>query len=113
MQTLCEKAASDIKDCANACDSYSKKRLVVKVLKGHTWETKLVGFVSTFTTRKADFQQALAIHTARTVDAIQTMVQGIDAKYVFDIFSPPSCRLTVMCQDGALLQSLRSQCTSK
>ena len=112
MQTLCEKAASDIKDCANACDSYSKKRLVVKVLKGHTWETKLVGFVSTFTTRKADFQQALAIHTARTVDAIQTMVQGIDAKYAFDI-SPPLCRLTVMRQNGALLQSLRRQCTSK
>ncbi|TCD65461.1 hypothetical protein EIP91_002675 [Steccherinum ochraceum] len=74
MQSLCEKAADNIKECANACDSYTKKRLVVKVLKGHSWEVKLVGFVGTFTQRKTDFQQALAIHTARTVDAIQGIV---------------------------------------
>ncbi|THH29238.1 hypothetical protein EUX98_g4953 [Antrodiella citrinella] len=79
MGGLCEKAASDIKDCANACDSYSKKRLVVKVLKGHTWEGKLVGFVGTFTQRKTDFQQALSIHTARTVDAIQVTVKAVEA----------------------------------
>ena len=80
MQSACQQAATDIKECANACDSYSKKRLVVKVLKGHTWETKLVGFVDTFTKRKAAFQEALAIHTARTVDGIQATVAVIDQK---------------------------------
>ena len=80
MQTVCEKAAGDIKDCANVCDSYSKKRLVVKILRGHTWETKLVGFADTFNQRKTEFQQALTIHTARTVDAVHSTVHTIESK---------------------------------
>ncbi|TCD60695.1 hypothetical protein EIP91_009662, partial [Steccherinum ochraceum] len=73
LQKLCETAAVNIRECANTCDSYTKKRLVVKVLKGLSWETKLVSFIGIFTRRKAEFLQALAIHNARTVDEIQSI----------------------------------------
>ena len=38
MHSLAEEAAITIKECANACDTYSKQKLVVKVLKGPVLE---------------------------------------------------------------------------
>ena len=90
LQGLVEKTATDIKDCANACDTYSKKRLLVKILRGQSWETKLVGFAGVFTQRRVQFEQALTMHTARIVDAIHEdvtyMKQAMEAantKYVY------------------------------
>lgn len=90
LQGIAQSTAEDIKDCANTCDTYAKKRLVVKVLKGPVWETKLVAFVSTFTKRRGQFEEALAIHTARAVDRIETSVYvlktklaSIDEKYEY------------------------------
>ena len=90
LQGLVEKTATDIKDCANACDTYSKKRLLVKILRGQSWETKLVGFAGVFTQRRVQFEQALTMHTARVVDAIHEdvtyMKQAMEAantKYVY------------------------------
>ncbi|TCD69752.1 hypothetical protein EIP91_006288 [Steccherinum ochraceum] len=80
LQGIAESTADDIKDCANTCDTYAKKRLVVKVLKGPVWETKLVGFVSTFTKRRGQFEEALAIHTARAVDRIEDSVYVLKTK---------------------------------
>ncbi|KAK7683623.1 hypothetical protein QCA50_013461 [Cerrena zonata] len=77
LQGLVKQAADDIKDCANACDTYAKKRLLVKVLKGYSWEAKLVAFAGVFTTRRTEFEQALSIHTARMVGAIHNDVQQV------------------------------------
>ncbi|CAL1709515.1 unnamed protein product [Somion occarium] len=100
LQALIKQTAEDIKDCANACDTYAKKRLLVKVLKGYSWEAKLVAFVGTFTKRRTDFEQALAIHTARAVEAIhgdvhiiQASVDAVNAKLelftrLFETFVP-------------------------
>ncbi|OSD05604.1 hypothetical protein PYCCODRAFT_1405323 [Trametes coccinea BRFM310] len=77
---LAEKTAKDIKDCANVCDTFLKKRLIVKVLKGPVWAEKLAEFVKTFADRKADFQFALVMHTANTVTDIKKQNQEIDAK---------------------------------
>ena len=82
MQSLSETTASDIKACANACDTYTKKHLLVKVLKGQVWEGKLVTWIETFTKRKSEFEFALAMHTARAVDAVKLTVEAMDAKYV-------------------------------
>lgn len=82
MQSLSKKAADDIKACANECDMYNKKRLLVKVLKGQVWEGKLVEWVETFAKRKNDFELALTLHTARAVDATQKAVEALDAKQV-------------------------------
>ena len=90
LQGLVEKTATDIKDCANACYTYSKKRLLVKILRGQSWETKLVGFAGVFTQRRVQFERALTMHTARIVDAIHEdvtyMKQAMEAantKYVY------------------------------
>ena len=34
LEELAEKTAKDIKDCANFCDTFVKKKLLVKVFKG-------------------------------------------------------------------------------
>ena len=64
------------------CDTFLKKRLIVKVLKGPIWADKLAGFVQTFADRKADFQFALAMHSANTMSDVKKQNYEIDAKYV-------------------------------
>ncbi len=80
MQSLADQAAEDIKDCANACDTYSKKKLLVKVLKGPVWEGRLAEFIGRFARRRSDFKFALAIHTATVADSMQATVGGIDER---------------------------------
>lgn len=80
MQSLSEGTATDIKACANVCDTYSKKRLLVKVLKGQVWEAKLVEWIEKFTKRKAEFEFALTMHTARAVDSVKVTVESMEVK---------------------------------
>ena len=77
LQGLSKKTADDIKNCANACDTYSKKRLLVKVLQGYVWEAKLVEFVGTFTQRRTEFEQALTMHIARTVHTMDATLVSV------------------------------------
>ncbi|KAJ7058048.1 hypothetical protein C8F01DRAFT_1149302 [Mycena amicta] len=78
MQELMKGTADDIKDCANACDTYTKKKLVVKILKGPVWEQKLIKFAGTFTKRRSEFEFALSIHTALGVDAANKTLSSVD-----------------------------------
>ncbi|KAF8516802.1 hypothetical protein JB92DRAFT_2909317 [Gautieria morchelliformis] len=78
MQGLAQGTADDIKACANACETYSKKKLVVKVIKGPVWESKLLDFVGRFTKRRSEFEFALTIHTARGVDAANQTLSNLD-----------------------------------
>ncbi|KAI8983185.1 hypothetical protein BD414DRAFT_523114 [Trametes punicea] len=80
LEELAEKTAKDIKDCANFCDTFLKKRLLVKVLKGPVWAEKLSGYVKTFTDRKSDFQFALSMHTANSLTDVKRQTYEIDAK---------------------------------
>ncbi|THH27677.1 hypothetical protein EUX98_g6499, partial [Antrodiella citrinella] len=77
LQGLVKQTGDDVKDCANACDTYTKKRLLVKVLKGYVWETKLVGFVGTFVQRRTEFEQALMMHMARTMHAMEATLSSV------------------------------------
>ncbi|KAJ7783010.1 hypothetical protein B0H16DRAFT_1495047 [Mycena metata] len=78
MQEIVKLTADDIKACANACDAYSKKKLVTKILKGPIWEGKLVAFAGTFTKRRGEFTFALSIHTALGVDAANQTLGSVD-----------------------------------
>lgn len=77
---MAEKTAKEIKECANFCDTFLKKKLLVKVLKGPIWAEKLAGFVQVFADRKADFQFTLAMHTANDVTAVKRQNTEIQAK---------------------------------
>ncbi|KAJ7925171.1 hypothetical protein B0H13DRAFT_2314677 [Mycena leptocephala] len=78
MQEIVKATADDIKACANACDTYTKKKLVVKILKGPVWEGKLAAFAATFTKRRSEFEFALSIHTALGVDAANQTLGSVD-----------------------------------
>ncbi|KAJ7223972.1 hypothetical protein C8J57DRAFT_1591283 [Mycena rebaudengoi] len=78
MQGILQSTADDIKSCANACDTYTKKKLIVKILKSSIWEGKLVKFVGIFTKRRSEFEFALSIHTALGVDAANRALTVVD-----------------------------------
>ncbi|KAF7332467.1 hypothetical protein MKEN_00128800 [Mycena kentingensis (nom. inval.)] len=78
MQGVIQTTAEDIKSCANACDTYTKKRTLVKVLKSGIWAAKLTAFVGTFTKRRGEFEFALSIHTALGVDAANRAISAVD-----------------------------------
>lgn len=87
LEELCIATAEDIKACANTCDAYSKKKLVVKVLAGPVWEGKLLEFAGLFTQRKEEFAFALTVNTAVGVgmandklDAVEAITREVDKK---------------------------------
>lgn len=80
MQSLVDEAAQDIKACANACDTWTKKKLLLRVLVGPAWEGKLAGFSSAFNMRRMQFEFALQIHTASAVDQIQGLTAAMNEK---------------------------------
>ncbi|OJT06672.1 hypothetical protein TRAPUB_2475 [Trametes pubescens] len=63
-----ENAARDIKECANACDAYSRKRLLVKVFKAPSWNGTLKEYIQRFNDRKGEFNFAISIHTGIGID---------------------------------------------
>ncbi|KAK7042365.1 hypothetical protein R3P38DRAFT_2890069 [Favolaschia claudopus] len=75
MQEIVKNTAENIKV---TCDTYSKKKLLVKVLKGPVWEGKLVAFAGTFTKRRGEFEFALSIHTAVGVDQANKAIKSVD-----------------------------------
>ena len=68
MQALVSQTATDIKSCANACDTYAKKKLIVKVIKGSIWDGTLKSFIDLFSARRKAFTFALAIHVGVGID---------------------------------------------
>ena len=82
LQGVSKLAAQNIKECANLCDTYQKKTLLIKVLRSQVWETKLAGYISVFAQRRRDFELALAIHTANTVDSMSVSVDEMNKRCV-------------------------------
>ncbi len=77
---LVETIAKDIKDCANACDTYSKKQIIVRVLKGPIWDETLQGFVKMFADHKTELQLAISVHTSRAVGAAHDKLDALMTK---------------------------------
>lgn len=80
LQALVGRTAEDIKNCANTCDTYAKKKLIVKVLKSSSWDEKFKAFLTLFGDRRKDFMLALTIHTGKAVDDVHRELIGMDAK---------------------------------
>ena len=74
------KTADDIKSCANACDTYSKKKLLVKVIKGSVWDSTLKSFLDLFSSRRKAFTFALALHNGAGIDAANRTLKQLDEK---------------------------------
>ncbi|KAI9068344.1 hypothetical protein FKP32DRAFT_1587743 [Trametes sanguinea] len=80
MQGLVKQTADDITSCGNACDTYAKKRMIVKVIKGSFWDTTLKGYIDLFAKRQKEFTFALAIHTGAAVDEANRKLDELDSK---------------------------------
>ena len=80
LQELVKRTADDIKTCANACDTYSKKKLLVKVLKSSSWDDKFKGFLSLFTDRRKAFTFALEMHVGKGVDDANRKLDSVNTK---------------------------------
>ena len=54
----------DLKECANACDTYCKKHLFSKVFNGSKWSNILERFRARFVERRKAIICQLSIHTS-------------------------------------------------
>ncbi|KAI0063522.1 hypothetical protein BV25DRAFT_381883 [Artomyces pyxidatus] len=78
LKTLIEKTAEDIKLCANACDTYSKKKLLTKIIKGPMWDIKFLNFAAVFAQRRVEFGLALTLHISGRMEAATVKLDSID-----------------------------------
>lgn len=85
LRDVADTAAADIRECANLCDTYYSKKLLVKVLKAPAWEAKLAEFLDRFAQRRSDFEFALSIHSTKTVEATKNAVHDIGNKCAIPI----------------------------
>lgn len=80
LKVLSDSTANDIKSCANTCDTYSRKKLVVKFVKGIMWEARLASFSGTFAKRRDEFEFELAVHTAVVGDATYAKLHNMELR---------------------------------
>ncbi|KAL1665576.1 hypothetical protein GGF50DRAFT_113998 [Schizophyllum commune] len=64
---LVAQMCKDVLECGNACDTYTKKRLIAKVLKSYIYEQHLAGFSERFAERRREIMLAISAHTTVVV----------------------------------------------
>ncbi|KAK1220821.1 hypothetical protein PQX77_016392 [Marasmius sp. AFHP31] len=69
LASLCIKIKKDIETCGNLCDTFSKKRFLVKLLKGPIYEIRLAEMGQTFDERQRELEFALLLFTAHGVQS--------------------------------------------
>lgn len=73
---IAEKTAIVIKECASACDLYSKQHLLVKVAKAALWKNRLTGFSTSFARRREELSVVLSSYSARGIAKVNEVVQS-------------------------------------
>ena len=85
LKSLVESTAEKIKECANVCDAYMKKRLLSKVLLSTVWDAKLLHYVDLFAERRKAFQIEMTLHISQGVDKAHLKLDAIvDATRALD-----------------------------
>ncbi|KAF7350869.1 Protein kinase domain-containing protein [Mycena sanguinolenta] len=76
--------AEDIKDCGTACDLYSNKGGLAKMIKSKVYETRFADYMTRFENHKKNLIVELEIHTAIGVDATHEKLdkQGEDLTFI-------------------------------
>ncbi|KAI0665675.1 hypothetical protein C8Q78DRAFT_1063523 [Trametes maxima] len=104
LEDLVKKTAREIKECANACDAYARKRLLAKVFKAPSWEGTLKEYIQLFNDRKNEFCFRISIHTGQGVDSANAKLDVLTAKIgiVFEFF-----RRAVSREERVLAEAIR------
>ncbi|KAG8806128.1 hypothetical protein FRC19_007457 [Serendipita sp. 401] len=77
MQDLMKRIAEDINKCGNACDTYTKKHVIVKVLKSPIWEGRLAEYGDLFDTHRKEIQFAISLHTTLGVEEANVKLENL------------------------------------
>jgi len=85
LSTISQKAASDIKECASACDTYLWARLLVKILKSDSWNTKFQEYITRFAQRRFEFMEAMSSFTTQAHDDVSSVVPSVEERYIHAI----------------------------
>ncbi|OSC99819.1 hypothetical protein PYCCODRAFT_1513435 [Trametes coccinea BRFM310] len=80
LQGVVQNAAQDIKQCANACDAYARKRLLAKVFNAASWDSTFKDYIQRFSDRKAEFRFVISFHTGLGVDHANDKLDVLMAK---------------------------------
>lgn len=83
LDVLVKKTAKDIEECANACNAYSRKRLLVKVIQAPSWNEKLKDYVSLFRLRKSDFNIVISSYIKTGVERANVKLDTLNTKFVY------------------------------
>ncbi|KAI9064545.1 hypothetical protein FKP32DRAFT_582866 [Trametes sanguinea] len=68
LEDVVQKVAQDIRECANACNAYSRQRFLAKVFKALSWDLMLKDYIRRFNDCKAESTFAISFHTGIGVD---------------------------------------------
>lgn len=79
---MSRNAAWEIKRCANACNAYSRQRLLVKFFRAHGWDQILKEHIRKFAARKVDFDRVILMHTAFGVDKANKKLDNMRKQWV-------------------------------
>ena len=71
------QAADEIKQCANVCDTYAKKRWLVKFFTSQLWEATFIELAETFVKRQENLDRILTRIIAETVVHIDHNVSDL------------------------------------
>ena len=99
LEGLVIQSASDIKECANTCDTYSKRRTIVKILKSGSWDQVLSSFFGRFSKHRERFVLELNIHIGESVNRISQNTEAILYFFMNFAMSPEQTELAARVRD--------------
>ncbi|KAI4527948.1 hypothetical protein K525DRAFT_282684 [Schizophyllum commune Loenen D] len=73
---LVAQMCKDVLGCGNACDTYTKKRLIAKVLKSYIYEQHLAGFSERFAERRREIMLAISAHTTVVLTEVKHVLSA-------------------------------------
>ncbi|KAL1755861.1 hypothetical protein FB107DRAFT_212592 [Schizophyllum commune] len=73
---LVAQMCKDVLECGNACDTYTKKRLIAKVLKSYIYEKHLAGFSERFAERRREIMLAISAHTTVVLTEVKDVLNA-------------------------------------
>lgn len=80
LEELTTEATKIIKDCGNACDTYSKKCLASKLFFAITWNERFTEFIGIFRKTRTRFCDVIGTISLATETKIKQQLDKVEAK---------------------------------
>lgn len=77
LELISKATANDIKEGANACETYLKKKLVVKFLKSPLWEKRFSDLFKKYSDRRKEFEFELTVRSGVIGDEVLAKVSHV------------------------------------